>query len=188
MPNKKKQAGGKSPEPLKIETVDVASLIADPSNVRKHSQKNLDAIKGSLTKFGAQKPIVVDAKGVVIAGNGTLEAAKSLGWKTIPIVRTGLTGVDATAFAIADNRTAELAEWDMTGLGETLHSLRELDFDLSAIGFDTSYLDGENAGEEYDPSEQKEPGLPKLIIEFKSEDEQRMLFLELRDRGFKVKA
>jgi DNA modification methylase len=141
MPNKNKQAGGKSPEPLKIETVDVASLIADPSNVRKHSQKNLDAIKGSLTKFGAQKPIVVDAKGVVIAGNGTLEAAKSLGWKTIPIVRTNLTGVDATAFAIADNRTGELAEWDAGGLSDVLKTLRELDFDLESIGFDTKDLD-----------------------------------------------
>ena len=124
---------------MQIEKVSISSLHLDPANVRKHSPKNLNAIKGSLKKFGQQKPIVVDGKDIVIAGNGTLEAAKSLGWTEIDIVRTDLIGADATAFAIADNRTSELAEWD-SGLTDVLRALDNSEFDLSAIGFDADDL------------------------------------------------
>jgi len=118
----------------------VAELSLDPSNVRKHDRKNLDAIKASLRKFGQQKPIVIDAKGIVLAGNGTLTAAKELGWTEIEITRTTLQGVEATAFAIADNRTAELAEWD-DKLSDVLKSLKDADFPLDATGFDEKEID-----------------------------------------------
>lgn len=72
---------------MKTETVSIDSLVFDPANVRKHPEKNLATIKASLLRFGQQKPIVVDANGVVRAGNGTLAAAKALGWKEIRIVR-----------------------------------------------------------------------------------------------------
>jgi DNA modification methylase len=127
---------------LNVETVSIAALVADPANARKHSPKNLEAIKGSLAKFGQQKPIVVGKNGVVIAGNGTMEAARSLGWSEIQIVRTDLEGPEAIAFAVADNRTGELAEWDAGVLSETLKSLQEMDFDLGAIGFDEKDLLG----------------------------------------------
>lgn len=77
----------------------------------------------SLRRFGQQKPIVVDSKGVVRAGNGTLEAAKRLGWEVIDCVKTSLEGSDAIAYAIADNRTAELAEWDDDVLAAQLNGL-----------------------------------------------------------------
>ena len=124
---------------MKIETIAVAELSLDPSNVRKHSRRNLDAIKASLRKFGQQKPIVVDAKGIVLAGNGTLTAAKELGWTEIQATRTELAGVEATAFAIADNRTAELAEWE-DSLGDVLKSLASADVDLAELGFDQNDL------------------------------------------------
>jgi len=124
------------------QTIALADLSLDPSNVRKHSRRNLDAIKASLRKFGQQKPIVVDAKGIVLAGNGTLTAAKELGWTEIQIVRTELAGVEATAFAIADNRTAELAEWDEDGLANVLQSLKVEDADLlAATGYDAAEVD-----------------------------------------------
>jgi ParB-like chromosome segregation protein Spo0J len=119
---------------MNIETIAVSELSLDPSNVRKHSRRNLDAIKASLRKFGQQKPIVVDAKGIVLAGNGTLTAAKELGWTEIQATRTELAGVEATAFAIADNRTAELAEWD-DNLGDVLKSLQDADVDLADLGY-----------------------------------------------------
>jgi ParB-like chromosome segregation protein Spo0J len=125
---------------MKIERINVAELSLDPSNVRKHSRKNLDAIKASLRKFGQQKPIVVDAKGIVLAGNGTLTAAKELGWAEIEATRTVLQGVEATAFAIADNRSAELAEWD-DKLSNVLKSLKDADFPLDATGFDEKEID-----------------------------------------------
>jgi DNA modification methylase len=127
---------------MKLTTTKIAELSLDPSNVRKHSRRNLDAIKASLRKFGQQKPIVVDAKGIVLAGNGTLTAAQELGWTEIQIVRTELAGVEATAFAIADNRTAELAEWEEDKLSQVLQSLKVEDADLlAATGYDAAEVD-----------------------------------------------
>ena len=121
---------------MNIQTVQTSSLSMDPSNVRKHNERNLDTIKASLTKFGQQKPIVVDAKGVVLAGNGTLAAARALGWKEIQVVRTDLEGAAAVAYAIADNRTAELAEWDTEALATTLAALQnDEEFDHLVAGF-----------------------------------------------------
>jgi hypothetical protein len=120
---------------MNIQTIPLADLSLDPSNVRKHSRRNLDAIKASLRKFGQQKPIVVDAKGIVLAGNGTLTAAQELGWTEIQIVRTELAGVEATAFAIADNRTAELAEWEEDKLNAVLKSLQDEGVDLVDVGY-----------------------------------------------------
>jgi ParB-like chromosome segregation protein Spo0J len=62
----------------------IADLSLDPNNARKHSQRNLDAIAASLKQFGQRKPIVVH-RGVVLAGNGTVEAAKTLGWTEIEL-------------------------------------------------------------------------------------------------------
>jgi DNA modification methylase len=127
---------------VKTERVTVASLLFDPANVRKHGERNLDAIKASLARFGQQKPIVVDADGIVRAGNGTLMAAKALGWDEIEIVRTNLRGSEATAYAIADNRTAELAEWDEGALAEQLAALQIDDETLAAAtGFDASDIE-----------------------------------------------
>src|SRR5262245_38550804 len=87
---------------LTVERVRIADLRPDPANVRRHGERNLDSIKASLSRFGQQKPIVVDGTGTVVAGNGTLEAALALGWTRIDIVRTDLIGEEAAAFAIAD--------------------------------------------------------------------------------------
>jgi DNA modification methylase len=93
--------------------VSIDQLHHDPSNARKHGQKNLAAIKASLHKFGQRKPIIVQKDGMVVrAGNGTLAAAKELGWKQIAAVVLDDDNATASQFAIADNRTAELAEWD----------------------------------------------------------------------------
>lgn len=101
-------------------SVPIADLTPDPANARKHGQKNLDAIKASLHKFGQRKPIVVQSEGMIVrAGNGTLEAAKALGWTHLAAVVIDEDNATASQFAIADNRTGELAEWD----DETLASL-----------------------------------------------------------------
>ena len=121
---------------MKTETVKIETIQFDPANARRHGEKNLAAIKSSLARFGQQKPIVVDANGVCRAGNGTLAAAKALGWKEIAIVRSPLAGAEATAYAIADNRSAELAEWDDDVLAQTLAALQIEDEELaSATGF-----------------------------------------------------
>jgi ParB-like chromosome segregation protein Spo0J len=118
---------------LKIVTMKVADLSADPANVRKHDEKNIEAIVGSLRRFGQQVPIVVDKSGTVRAGNARLEAARRLGWETIEAYVSNLTGSEMTAYAIADNRTSELADWDTASLAATLEALQYDDDDLLKV-------------------------------------------------------
>lgn len=109
---------------MDISVVSVDSLTPDPFNARKHSKKNLDAIASSLKQFGQRRPIVVDSSGTVIAGNGTLQAAKSLGWAEVSVTVFPFDDpVKARAYGIADNRTAELAEWDHSVLAGYLEDL-----------------------------------------------------------------
>lgn len=119
---------------LKVETVKINTIALDDNNARMHSQRNLDAIAKSLEEFGQRKPIVVH-KNIVIAGNGTVQAALKNGSTDIDIVRIPDDWSDekVKAFALADNRTSELASWDEEILLETLHSLS--DGMLEAAGF-----------------------------------------------------
>lgn len=126
-----KSARRPSSAALRVVCVPVDSLHTDPSNARRHGEASIDAIAASLQRFGQQKPIVIDAAGVVIAGNGTLEAARRLGWKTVSAVRSGLGGVERVAYSIADNHTAELSEWDRPTLLKLLGAMDSLD----GVGF-----------------------------------------------------
>jgi hypothetical protein len=126
---------------MKIEKRKIADLSQDPANVRKHPERNLDAIIASLRRFGQQHPIVIDINNTVRAGNGRLQAAIALGWDEIDCVVTDLKGSEAIAYAIADNRTAELAEWDDDMLAAQLHGLLTDDEALlKAAGFDEDEL------------------------------------------------
>ncbi len=128
---------------MKIKQTKLTDLTLDPDNARVHDKRNLDAIKASLEAFGQRKPIVV-ADGVVVAGNGTLEAAQALGWTTIATVSADDLDADQrTAFAIADNRTAELAAWDDAKLAQSLAHVTEDGDELGeATGFDHDTLVG----------------------------------------------
>ena len=145
---------------LNTENVLIETLSFDSANVRTHNEKNIRSIKESLKRFGQQKPIVVDSNNVVRAGNGTLQAAKELGWTSIDVAYSKLTSDELTAYAIADNRTAELAEWDMGGLKEQLGGLDE---ELREIAYEDFPV--EEIAQEPDDGEEKE-------IEFSSEQKE----------------
>jgi hypothetical protein len=99
--------------PLLHLAVPVDDLVLDPMNARLHPERNLEAIKKCLVAYGQMKPIVVRKQTkVVVAGNGTLRAAKALGWTHIAAVIVDMTDAEAAGYGLADNRTAELAKWD----------------------------------------------------------------------------
>jgi ParB-like chromosome segregation protein Spo0J len=125
---------------MNIETVHVDSLREDPANVRVHSKRNMQAIRNSLQAFGQQKPLVITDSGVIVAGNGTYAAARSLGWQEINVIRlpADWSKERITAFAIADNRTSELGEWDYGVLVDILGNLEENL--VAAAGWDESGL------------------------------------------------
>tara|TARA_R100000697_G_scaffold102026_1_gene114737 strand:- start:5 stop:1231 length:1227 start_codon:yes stop_codon:yes gene_type:complete len=127
---------------MQIQARKIEDLHQDPENSRKHDERNLQAIRESLEAFGQQKPIVIDQEGKVVAGNGTLEAARQLGWQEIKTVVTQLNGPTQTAFAIADNRTAELAAWDDEKLAQSLVALEnDESIDAAITGFDSKEID-----------------------------------------------
>jgi site-specific DNA-methyltransferase (adenine-specific) len=123
---------------MKIETLQIKELTPDPANARQHDEKNLKAIQGSLKEFGQRKPIVITEAGVIVAGNGTVEAAKRLGWTKIDAVKVpgDWTPEQTKAFALADNRTAELAAWSPEVLASQLVELEAAGFEIEEFGFE----------------------------------------------------
>ena len=135
---------------MKIESLAIEALTPDPTNARQHDEKNLKAIEGSLTMFGQRKPIVVTDTGVIVAGNGTVAAAKNLGWEKIDAVRVPAdwTADQIKAFALADNRTAELGKWDTKVLNAQLLEFVESELDIEALGFELPQVLELETGEE----------------------------------------
>lgn len=119
--------------------MDIRSLHLDPRNARAHPTRSIESIKTSLQQFGQRVPIVVqqrdDGSKRVVAGNARLIAATQLGWKEIAAVFVKETDRNAEAYAIADNRTAELSDWDKVQLQEILKELEGDDWDLETVGF-----------------------------------------------------
>ena len=108
---------------MEYKSLPIDELRPDPKNARIHDERNIEAIAASLDEFGQQKPIVVDPDGNVLAGHGTLAAAKQLGWVRLNCIVSDLEGPLADAYRLADNRTAELAGWDRELLGGELEAL-----------------------------------------------------------------
>src|SRR5262245_57691743 len=130
------------PAAMVFRRVPLADLHLDPANVRAHGDANMEAIAGSLKRFGQVEPLVVQkSTGRVIGGNGRLQAMKQLGWSECEIVELDLDDLQATALGIALNRTAELAEWDEPNLAKMLEQLRTQDA-LAGVGFSEDDLDG----------------------------------------------
>jgi len=137
-------------EPLRCYAVDIQTLRRDPRNARLHPERNLHAIRLSLRKFGQQKPIVLADDGLtVIAGNGTLDAALLEGWTRIAAVTSSLAGRDAAAFGLADNRTAETAEWDFERVNELIAELGAFRYDVESLGWGAGAREALQAAEHY---------------------------------------
>ena len=120
----------------KFRKVPIDSLSLDPANTRKHGERNMDAIKGSLAQFGQVEPLVVQkGTGRIIGGNGRFSAMKTLGFTEVAIYEVELDATQAAALGIALNRTAELAEWDEHILGTLLGGLQDTPIDMTTLGF-----------------------------------------------------
>lgn len=122
----------------------IGELKAWRNNARRHSDKQVQQLAKSMRTFGFNCPVLVDQEDNVVAGHGRLQAASLLGWNEVPtIALEHLTPSQAQAYRIADNRLTDLSEWDEGLLARELKALHEadLDFDLTAIGFDLPEID-----------------------------------------------
>jgi hypothetical protein len=138
--------------------VPCAALVLDPANARRHPEPNLEAIKGSLRVYGQRKPVVVNRRtGTIEAGNGTLQAALALGWSHLAAVYVDDDPLTAAGFSIADNRTAELAEWDREALDQLLGEIRTDDPLLDRMLADLGASSGQLKAGRTDPDDIPEP-------------------------------
>lgn len=119
---------------LKVEYRNVADLNPYENNPRLNDGA-VDAVAASIKEFGFKVPIVVDSDGVIVTGHTRLKAAKKLGIDTVPvIVADDLTPEQVKAFRLADNKTGELAQWDLDKLDIELDGIDEID--MGDFGFD----------------------------------------------------
>jgi ParB/RepB/Spo0J family partition protein len=113
----------------------VDNLVMYENNPRDNDGA-VDAVANSIKEFGFKVPILIDKNNVIIAGHTRLKAAIQLGMRDVPcILCDDLTPEQVRAFRIADNKVAEIADWDWPKLAQELDELLKEDVDLSITGF-----------------------------------------------------
>lgn len=119
-----------------MQIVDIAITDLKPyENNPRNNDGAVQAVAESIKEFGFKVPIVIDRENIIVAGHTRYKAAMMLGLETVPAIRADdLTDEQVQAFRLADNKTAELAEWDFEKLNAELAALA--DFDMSAFGFE----------------------------------------------------
>ena len=117
----------------KIVIKKISELVAYGNNPRINDEA-IDAVAASIQAFGFRNPILIDSNNVIVSGHTRLKASQKLGIEEVPcIVIDDLTDDEIKALRLADNKTAELARWDMGKLNEEIKSI---DMDLLQFGFE----------------------------------------------------
>lgn len=183
---------------MRLFDVPISTLVEDPENARKHPARNLKSIKASLERFGQRLPLVV-RDNVVVVGNGRLRVMKELGYESATVVRADdMTPEEARAFAVADNRTSELAEWDTERLKATLESFTVeglldgfegltdiMSFSSAELG---RFVDVSAHERNLDASQQVSNQMTySVIVDFDNETEQTNLLARLEGEGLKCR-
>jgi DNA modification methylase len=125
---------------MKTESRPISDIAPYEKNPRLNDAA-VEAVANSIREFGFRQPIVVDADGVIICGHTRYKAAQRLGLLKVPVhVARDLLPAQIKAYRIADNKSAELAEWDPELLPLELGELQSMDYDLGLLGFDEAEL------------------------------------------------
>lgn len=137
---------------MKIENWNIDKVKPYDKNPRNNDDA-VEATANSIREFGWQQPIVVDTDGIIIVGHTRLKAAKKLKLEQVPVtVAENLTDEQVKAYRLADNKTGELADWDVDMLDDELNDI--LNIDMEDFGFD---IVGENDAEVVDDDFDEEP-------------------------------
>jgi DNA modification methylase len=150
----------------RIEHRKLATLTPYPRNPRCHSDAQIAQIAGSILAFGFNAPILVDAKGGIIAGHGRYLAALKLNLETVPVVVLDhLSEVEKRAYLLADNKLADLSGWDDDTLASELAELRDSEIDLGRLGFSDDELAALLAEAESPVTDPEEEPIPEAPTE-----------------------
>ena len=180
---------------LNVKMMPIGDVVPYEKNPRLNDQA-VDAVASSIREFGFKVPVVVDSKGVVVSGHTRLKAAKTLGLAEIPvIVADDLDDTKIKAFRLADNKVAELADWDESLLIKELEELDDLNYDMGQFDFEFDLDDAGGGGSDGDGSDDM-GDIPDNInvmetfalnVIVKDEAEQAELYEEMLGRGYEVK-
>ena len=180
---------------LNVKMMPIGDVVPYEKNPRLNDQA-VDAVASSIREFGFKVPIVVDCKGVVVSGHTRLKAAKTLGLAEVPvIVADDLDDTKIKAFRLADNKVAELADWDESLLIKELEELDDLNYDMGQFDFEFDLDDADGAGSDGDGSDDlgdipdniNAMDTSALNVIVKDEAEQAELYEEMLGRGYEVK-
>ena len=180
---------------LNVKMMPIGDVVPYEKNPRLNDQA-VDAVASSIREFGFKVPIVVDGKGVVVSGHTRLKAAKTLGLAEVPvIVADDLDDTKIKAFRLADNKVAELADWDESLLIKELEELDDLNYDMGQFEFELDLDGADGNGSDGDGSDDigdipdninvMETFALNVIV--KDEAEQAELYEEMLGRGYEVK-
>jgi len=140
---------------MQIQYIEIDHLIPYERNPRKNDQA-VDAVAASIKEFGFKVPIVIDSNNVIVAGHTRFKAAKALGMDAVPcIIADDLTDEQVRAFRLADNKTSELAEWDLDLLSIELDDISTID--MGSFGFEDAVDEKEAVEDDYEITLPKQP-------------------------------
>ena len=125
---------------LEVQQTRVSALKPWKGNPRLNDHA-VGAVARSIKSFGFNVPILCDQNSTIIAGHTRWKAAKKLGMKFVPVLVLEMTETQRRAYSVADNKTAQIAEWDYPQLREVLEELRCDEIDLSSLGYSASELE-----------------------------------------------
>ena len=118
---------------MKIQLKKTSELIEYENNPSNNDEA-VDVVAESIKEFGFKVPIVIDSNNVIIAGHTRVKASIKLGLTEVPcIIADDLTEDQIKAFRLVDNKTAEVATWNMEKLEA---EIIDIDMDLLDFGFE----------------------------------------------------
>lgn len=113
-------------------------LHLDEMNPRIHPEALLTKLSASIQRFGFVDPVLITEDDVILAGHARIKTAREDGLEKVPTIVLPLSGADAIAYNIADNKIQDASEWDMPKLNSNLEDLMSAGFDIQATGFSSS--------------------------------------------------
>jgi len=172
----------------KIEIVDINSIKPNEANTRKHTDYDIENIMKSIKRFGFRNPLICNKDRIILVGNGRYSACKRLGINKIPVHFVDMNEKEAKAFAIMDNRSAELSSWNNEYLLPQLETLK-LDNMLDLTGFNEKELNilvAELKKEQFDLGEFKKGSLAEdyIVPPFSVIDTKSGLWREKRQKYY----
>ena len=170
---------------MQIQQTPITTLNPYPRNSRKHSNEQLDRVKASIHEFGFTNPVLIDKFNTIVAGHARVEAAKRLSMTHVPTITLDqLTPEQVKSYVIADNRLAELSEWDEELLRQELEEIQLEGGDLELVGFEDYFAEPKPAAE---PKEKDFNSQFEVVIECISEQEQERIYHEMVAKGYKCR-